>query len=124
MIAFVPAFAADSVVLFVGLRYLRSRPIDVTPAMVAATLPWFGLAGFLYAVQRGVALPALIEPFAVSPIAYLTTGCVVVVLWILVDAGSGRVPSLHVAAWLFISEYPSDGMDSRVRLPSWRAQSA
>ncbi|WP_181861774.1 DUF63 family protein [Haloplanus salinus] len=98
MIGLVFAFAADSVVLFVGLRYLRSRPVDVTPAMVAATLPWFGLAGFLYAVQQGVALPALIDPFAVSPIAYLTTGCVVVVLWIVVDAV--RPSSLPVATAL------------------------
>jgi uncharacterized membrane protein len=98
MIGFVFAFAADFVVLFVGLRHLRSRSIDVTPAMIAATLPRFGLAGFLYAVQQGMTLPALVDPFAVSPIAYLTTGCVVVGLWIVVDAF--RPSSLPIATAL------------------------
>ena len=86
MIDTVLAFAVGSVILFGSLRYLRSRAVDVTPATIAATLPWFGLAGFLYAVQQSVALPPLVDPFAVSPIAYLTTGCVVVLLWIVVDA--------------------------------------
>lgn len=79
------ALAIDIVVLFAGLRYLRSRAVDVTPASIAATLPWFGIAGFLYALQQSVTLPALVDPFAVSPVAYLTTGCVVVLLWIATD---------------------------------------
>lgn len=61
------ALAIDIVVLFAGLRYLRSRPVDVTPASIAATLPWFGIAGFLYALQQSVTLPALVDPFAGVP---------------------------------------------------------
>lgn len=56
------------------------------------------IAGFLYAVQQGVTRPALVDPFAVSPIAYLTTGCVFVGLWIVVDAF--RPSSLPIATAL------------------------
>lgn len=64
---------------------LRRFDIEVTPAMIGATFPWFGVVGAAYAVQEGLTVPRAIEPFIRTPTAYFTVGVAVLVLWVAVD---------------------------------------
>jgi uncharacterized membrane protein len=85
--------------LFVGLStgvvawVLHRRGIGVTPAGIAATLPWFGVIGVVVAVGRSVPMSGVAVGISGSPTVYLVVGTLVGGLWIVLDAVDADIPA-------------------------------
>ena len=67
------------------LSAVESRQISITPSLLLALLPWFGLVGSLYAFEEAVTGFPAATLFIRTPTAYVTVGVLVLATWLIVD---------------------------------------
>ena len=81
----VVAFVIVSTVFMSLLAAVEARQIPITPSLLLALLPWFGLVGSLYAFEEAVTGFPAATLFIRTPTAYVTVGVLVLAVWLVVD---------------------------------------
>jgi len=79
------AFVIISTVFMSLLAAFEARQIPITPSLLLALLPWFGLVGSLYAFEEAVTGFPAATLFIRTPTAYVTVGVLVLAVWLVVD---------------------------------------
>lgn len=92
------AFVLSGAVFVSLLSAVKSRQIPITPSLLLALLPWFGLVGSLYAIEEAVSGFPAATLFIRTPTAYVTVGVFILATWLLVDAVLPSRQSIVTAA--------------------------